>query len=344
MSARRADAVRHGVRVPDQAHERRIARDKLSRFIGAGGSVYWVDNRNASGAPAGSTSIELDELDRRHVEPLVDVRPANAGVRVCRRDVENGSLYFLTNEGSGVGKEDAVAADATIVFKDTRPVIRIDPETGTCSMPEDATHADGTCSVPLRMGFAESYVFLFTDDDVPVEPAPARRHQDRIRIDEGWSCRRTRAFRIGDEEFELEDVDEDACPIALGDWGDALGHDFAGDAEYRVEFELGALDAARVSTLDLGEVWGVAEVVLNGVPLGRRAWEPFRLDLNGAATPGINTLLVTVTNTMVNQFLHTRKLDRWPDNVLGIYHKQCLALERGCTRSGLYGPVSIDLA
>ena len=139
-------------------------------------------------------------------------------------------------------------------------------------------------------------------------------------------------------------MDEDACPIALGDWGDTLGRDFAGDAEYRVEFELGASDAAHASTLDLGEVWGVAEVVLNGVPLGRRAWEPFRLDLNGAATAGTNTLRVTVTNTMANQFLHTRKLDRWPDNVLGIYHKQCLALEKGCTRSGLYGPVSIDLA
>ena len=75
------------------------SREKLTRFIGAGGSVYWVDNRNASGAPAGSTSIELDELDRRHVEPLVDVRPANAGVRVCRRDVENGTLYFLTKRG-----------------------------------------------------------------------------------------------------------------------------------------------------------------------------------------------------------------------------------------------------
>ena len=137
---------------------------------------------------------------------------------------------------------------------------------------------------------------------------------------------------------------EDASSIALGDWGDALGHDFAGDAEYRVEFELCERGAARASTLDLGQVYGVAAVVLNSVPLGRPAWEPFRLDLNGAAAAGTNTLRVTVTNTMANQFLHTRKLDRWPDNVLGIYHKQCLALEQCCTRSGLYGPVSIGLS
>ena len=320
------------------------SREKLDRFIGAGGRVYWVDNGDASEAPAGSTSIELDELDARHVEPLVDLRPANAGVRVCRRDLENGTLYFLTNEGTGVGKEEAVPADATIVFQDHRPVIRIDPETGTCSTPEDAAHVDGTCSVPLRMRFAESYVFLFTDDDISAEPARSPHPENRIPIDEGWTCRRTRAFRIGDEEFEVQDVHEDASPIALGDWSGALGHDFTGDAEYGVAFDLGGPEAARASTLDLGQVWGVAEVVLNGVPLGRRAWEPFRLDLNGAAKAGTNTLSVTVTNTMANQFLHTRKLDRWPDNVLGIYHKQCLALEQGCTRSGLCGPVSIGLS
>ncbi|MDE0220536.1 MAG: glycosyl hydrolase [Spirochaetaceae bacterium] len=317
------------------------SREKLDRFIAAGGRVYWVDNGDGSEAPAGSTSIELDELDARHVEPLVDVHPANAGVRVCRRDLENGTLYFLTNEGTGVGKEEAVPAGATIFFKDHRPVIRIDPETGTCSTPEDAAHVDGTCSVPLRMRFAESYVFLFTDDDIPSEPARSPHPESRIPIDEGWTCRRTRAFWIGDEEFEVQDVHQEASPIALGDWSGAVGHDFTGDAEYRVAFELDGPEAARASTLDLGQVWGVAEVVLNGVPLGRRAWEPFRLDLNGAAKAGTNTLSVTVTNTMANQFLHTRKLDRWPDNVLGIYHKQCLALEQGCTRSGLCGPVSI---
>ena len=98
---------------------------------------------------------------------------------------------------------------------------------------------------------------------------------------------------------------------ALGDWGDALGQDFVGDAEYRIDFQLSGPEAARASTLDLGPVSGVAEVVLNGVPLGRRPWEPFRLHLNGAAADA-NTLRVTATNTRAAQFLDSKKLDRWP--------------------------------
>ena len=129
--------------------------------------------------------------------------------------MENGTLYFLTNEGSGVGKEDAVAAEATIVFKDPRPVIRIDPETGRRSTSTGAARVGGTCSVSLRMRFAESYVFLFTDDDVPVQPAPSPA-TDRIPIDEGWTCRRTRVFRIGDEEFELCELPHDKAEMLTG--------------------------------------------------------------------------------------------------------------------------------
>ena len=55
--------------------------------------------------------------------------------------------------------------------------------------------------------------------------------------------------------------------------------------------------------------------------------------LKGAAQAGTNTLRVTVTNTMANQFLNTRNLDRWPDNVLGIYHKQCLSCRRAVYRA-----------
>ena len=56
------------------------SRDKLARFIGAGGSVYWVDNRK-----------RVRRAGRRHLDRAGRARPAPRGVtgrrapRECRR-------------------------------------------------------------------------------------------------------------------------------------------------------------------------------------------------------------------------------------------------------------------
>ena len=79
---------------------------------------------------------------------------------------------------------------------------------------------------------------------------------------------------------------------------------------------------------------------LNGTSLGRRPWEPVELDMGDTLVPGINKLEVTVTNTPANQFVHTDEISRrFPDNLIGMYHQQCLALERDSTACRLYGPV-----
>ena len=98
----------------------------------------------------------------------------------------------------------------------------------------------------------------------------------------------------------------------------------------------------RRARLDIGPVLDVAEVVANSVALGRRLWEPSEFDLDDTLVSGANPLEVTVTNTRANQFVHTDEISRrLVDNLIGMYHQQCLALERNCTASGLYGPVSI---
>ena len=343
MPAGRADAVRHRVRVADPAHERRLAGEARPLHRRRRQGVLGGQRRRVRGAGR----QHLDRAGRARRAPRgAPGRRAPGECRRARVQAGPGERHPLLPDQRGhrrrQGRGGAVRRHDRLQGPPPR-----DPD-----RPGDGhvQHAGGRgpCGRDVLGAAAHALRRVVR---VPVHgrrrtggAAPAQRCPDRLPLDEGWTCRRTRAFRIGDEEFEVEDVHEDASPIALGDWSGALGHDFTGDAEYRVAFELGGPEAERASTLDLGQVWGVAEVVLNGVPLGRRAWEPFRLDLQGAATAGTNTLSVTVTNTMANQFLHTRKLDRWPDNVLGIYHKQCLALEHGCTRSGLYGPVSIGFA
>ena len=61
--------------------------------------------------------------------------------------------------------------------------------------------------------------------------------------------------------------------------------------------------------LDLGDVKNLAEVSVNGKPMGI-AWKPpFRLDVTGALKPGANLLQVKVTNLWVNRLIGDQQPD-----------------------------------
>lgn len=53
--------------------------------------------------------------------------------------------------------------------------------------------------------------------------------------------------------------------------------------------------------LDLGRVRDVADVELNGKPLGRRLWRPYRYDVTNLVHAGPNRVTVRVTNTVANR-------------------------------------------
>jgi hypothetical protein len=61
--------------------------------------------------------------------------------------------------------------------------------------------------------------------------------------------------------------------------------------------------------LDLGDVQNLAEVSINGVPLGVLWKKPFRADMTDALKPGSNTIEVKVTNLWVNRMIGDRQPD-----------------------------------
>ena len=75
------------------------AMARLAEFANAGGKVLWVDNPSDSPRPDGAVPIGFGELGD-HIKPLVAVQPACAALRVCKRRLANGSIYFVTNEGT----------------------------------------------------------------------------------------------------------------------------------------------------------------------------------------------------------------------------------------------------
>jgi hypothetical protein len=80
---------------------------------------------------------------------------------------------------------------------------------------------------------------------------------------------------------------------------------FSGTARYETTIEIPAdwLGTDRSPYLDLGRLWAVGEVYLNGQSLGILWKPPYRIELSGAARPGENKLVVEVSNTWANRLV-----------------------------------------
>jgi hypothetical protein len=80
---------------------------------------------------------------------------------------------------------------------------------------------------------------------------------------------------------------------------------FSGIAEYETELNVpaGWLSLETRVWLDLGDLWAVAEVRLNGRDLGVVWKRPFRVDITAAARAGANRLAVRVANNWANRLV-----------------------------------------
>ena len=85
---------------------------------------------------------------------------------------------------------------------------------------------------------------------------------------------------------------------------------FSGTATYEKEIGISAdrLTAGRELWLDLGAVKNFAEVSLNGKDLGILWKPPFRVNISASAKPGLNKLIVKVTNLWPNRLIGDEQL------------------------------------
>ena len=84
---------------------------------------------------------------------------------------------------------------------------------------------------------------------------------------------------------------------------------FSGTASYAstVDAPAGWFKAGASQSIDLGDVKNLAEVTLNGKPLGIVWKRPFRLEATGILKPGANQIEVKVTNLWVNRMIGDRQ-------------------------------------
>jgi hypothetical protein len=307
---------------------------KLEQFINTGGKVLWVDDIPGGKRPKGVIYTTLSEL-AAHLDPTATLITQNKNVRVCKRLVEKGSIYFVTNE-------DTCENSFTLEFFEDMPLVQLDPETGKCWYPSKAVRKPESWEIPLNLKFAGSSVFIFTDEVLPNTTEPPKPGKILQAISDGWSGLKKTSYVIGAHNIEIKEFPEkQSVKTAPGDWRQIMGDSFSGDVEYNVNFVCTDAVINSAHILDLGDVRYFCDVTLNGQILGKRIWQPFGFDITGKLRRGNNTLKVTVTNTLANQYTSTKALDVWTKNQLGPYHARTLAFEKESVSSGLIGPVTI---
>ncbi len=113
---------------------------------------------------------------------------------------------------------------------------------------------------------------------------------------------------------------------------------FSGTATYKNTFTVPALGKG-IYEIDLGEVKNVAEVILNGKPLGILWKKPFKIDLKDALKTGENSVEIKVTNLWVNRLIGDQQTDvktKITYTTMPFYNANSPLLP-----SGLLGPVKV---
>ncbi|AXC14951.1 Alpha-L-arabinofuranosidase II precursor [Acidisarcina polymorpha] len=117
---------------------------------------------------------------------------------------------------------------------------------------------------------------------------------------------------------------------------------FSGTATYSQDFNVDRdwFPAGSSVVLDLGRVREIAEVSVNGTPVGGVLWKPpFRVNLSPLLKAGVNHLEVKVTNLWPNRLIGDQQPDATAHYTFTDY--QAYEKDSPLTESGLLGPVRL---
>jgi hypothetical protein len=268
--------------------------------------------------------------------------PATAKLVFQHRRVRDGDIYFLVNHG------DAFTGQISFPHAGQRPE-SWNPDTGQTPPVARYTEQNGLVHIPVTLGHFESAFFVFSPNPVSVHVTDAdhgvfyfdtagrlRGQFDepgdrRIKLSDGTTRNITVAqppplMLAGPWQLSVSATQavSPQSPLTLKldrlvSWRELpeLKH-YAGAATYTTEFLIPSelLGGNVAWFLDLGEVYELARVTINGRPAGTARTPPFRLNVTQFVKSGRNSVSLEVPNLLKNH-LETGDNYRRPSGLLG---------------------------
>jgi hypothetical protein len=245
------------------------------------------------------------------------------------RQLEDADIYYVSNL-----TDQPVEAEVRCRVSG-RNVELWRPDTGTISPAisrEDKNHT----TVPLSLAANETLFLVFHEAKEVSETKTQRESwKELTEIKSEWKVTFP-AERGAPENISMTKL------IAWNEHEDLGIRHFSGTAEYTIDFKADEswLSPKRELQLDLGKVYDIAEVTLNGKQLGIVWKPPYAVDLTDAIQPGENQLTVRVTNQWTNRIVGDRAAPV-EERILPDLDVKSRFGPRELVESGLLGPVRI---
>ncbi len=332
--------------------------------------------------PLTAAQRALLEALREHLAPDFKLagNQQSDGLTFLHRRLGSDDIYFVTNL-----QPEASHTAATFRVSGKIPE-QWDPMTGRIDpVYVYQAHAEGV-EIPIRLEPYASTLFIFRSkepslhlseanlevgelNDREVKGVAGQNGEVRVTVIENGQSKTSKAMVSGLPEplavtgtwqMVLEGYRFEKLEIQvsqLRSWTeDPQTEHFSGTGRYGLDFEVAAryLDKDLEAMLDLGVVGNVAEVSLNGKPVGVAWMQPYRLDVTEALQSGANHLEILVTNTLINYVAGLKELPGVPEELIPHYGPTVDIYDRGALEwerrekdfhplppSGLMGPVRI---
>jgi hypothetical protein len=261
--------------------------------------------------------------DFEYTKPQTDT-----SLMFVHRKMTDGDLYWVNNRSSR-----AETLDATFRIQDKAAELW-HADTGRIE-PASYRTADGRTTVPLRLDPNDAVFVVFRKPASGPSRALPQPVETKLAAIEGTWEVSFQPDRGAPARITLE---------KLSSWAENADTGvkyFSGKGTYTKSIEAPAewfKSGARL-IVDLGDVKNIADVTVNGKPLGIVWKAPFRVDVTGTLKPGANNLEVKVTNLWVNRLIG----DQQP----GVTKKytfttqQFYRADSPLLPSGLLGPVQL---
>jgi hypothetical protein len=208
--------------------------------------------------------------------------PHAPDLRVLHYEKAGWDFYLLVNEG-----EETITG--TLSLAATGALERWEPLTGA-TQPWPATLQAGRTNTQLRLERRQSALLAVNPASQPDATAPSPPQPGEI-------------LQILDGPWQV--LTEDGSPLDLpgpGDWAQVPSWEtFSGRLRFRTVFTLSPDQTQSPLFLDLGAVGDIAELFLNGEPVGVCAWSPYIWEIGRFCRAGENRLEVWITNSTANQ-------------------------------------------